>query len=116
MTKPTATIYQNENNVVVIFSSINDKNGKFRGAEISFENRWMDGAACGLAGFDNKKELDKFLIKNRFIKKGTLKLSDYCYSKHEKTDGATITCVFKKNHDGRHGSGKTSWKDGVQDA
>lgn len=104
MKNPTATIYQNENDVIVIFSALKDKNGitEYRGASVSFENRWMDGGACGLAGFENKKELDKFLNESKFIKKGTLKLGEYCYAKYTIKNGATLTCNKKLNHKNKH--------------
>lgn len=104
MTKqPTATIYQNENEVIIIFSSIGDEESrKYRGGSVNFENHWMDGGASGISGFDTRKELNDFIKENRYIKKGTVKLSLYCWSKHKIKNGATLTCIKKLNHKGKH--------------
>lgn len=107
---PTATIYQNESNVIVVFSPQPDKNDirTYRGASISFENHWMDGGACGLSGFDSRKELNKFLKENNYRKKGTVKLSHYCWSKHTvktlkgQIHGGTATCKLNLNHKSKH--------------
>ena len=111
MTKPTATIYQNETEVIIIFSPAFDlKSRIYRGASVSFENHWQDGGASGLSGFESKKELNKFLKSNKLVKKGTLILDDYCGSKHENTDGSIFTCVFKPKHYGKHKARGKSWK------
>ena len=100
--KPTATIYQNETEVVVIFSPIKDRKIVYRGASINFDNSWMDGASCGLSGFNSAKELKKFLRDNNYVKKGSCKLGIYCWSTHTIKNGATLTCIFKHNHKGKH--------------
>lgn len=113
--KPTATIYQNETEVIVVFSKVQKgyDTGRFRGGSISFENHWSDGGSCGLTGFDNRNELNKFLKENRYIRKGTVNLGNYCYSKHENEDGSTSTCILKDEHKGQHKpniSGQPNWK------
>lgn len=101
--QPTATVYQNEDEVIIVFSAVSDNKIRvYRGASVSFENSWSDGGACGLSGFDTKKELNGFLKENRYIKKGTVKLSPYCWSKHTIKNGATLTCIKKLNHKGKH--------------
>lgn len=105
MKKPTATIYQNEDNVMIIFSIAD---GTFHGSTTSFENRWSDGGSCGLSGFDSRKELNKYLKDNNYKKKGAVNLNVYCWSKHVveshkgQIHGGTATCKFKKNHSGKH--------------
>lgn len=113
--KPTATIYQNEDTVYIIFSP--DKEGKYRGARSSFENNWNDGGACGLSGFNNKRELNKFIKDNNLEKRGEVELDRYCWSYHTvetypkkitKTKtinmihGGSATCMKKEHHKGKH--------------
>ncbi len=109
MKYPYVTVYQNETDVVIIFSPISQKEDewRYRGSSTSFENRWMDGGACGLGSFRSKKEVDKFLKDNNLEKRGTLKLDKYCYSNFTIPNSATLTCVFKKNHKGKH---EAVWK------
>lgn len=101
---PTATIYQNETEVITVFSSVKDFDGTetYRGASANFENNWSDGGACGLGGFDSRKELNEYIKKHNFVKKGSVKLSLYCWSQHTIEKGATITCESKPNHKGKH--------------
>lgn len=99
--RSTATIYQNETEVLIIFSQ-DKKDKNYRGSTTSFENNWSDGGACGISGFENKKELDKFLKENKLVKKGVIKLGDYCRDKHQRKDGGTNTCELKPNHKGKH--------------
>lgn len=99
MKQPTATIYQNETQVMIIFSKVD---GTFRGSETSFVNSWSDGGASGISGFDSRKELNQYLKENNFKKKGTSKLDIYCWSKHTLKNQATITCIKKKNHKRKH--------------
>lgn len=99
-TVPTATVYQNETDVVIIFSPVKDDVMSIRGTSISFENNWSDGSARGLSGFKSNKQLDSFLKENNLQKRGTIKLDKYCYSKHGNKDGSTSTCVLKKGHSG----------------
>lgn len=112
--KPTVTVYQNETNVMIIFSKVD---GTYHGSTTSFENSWSDGGSCGLSGFDSRKELNKYLKENNYKKKGisifqknkfNIELEIYCWSKHVveshkgKIHGGTATCFFKKNHKGKH--------------
>lgn len=104
--KPTATIYQNEDGIIAIFSKIDDRG--YRGGRISFENGWHDGGAWGLSGFDDRKELNEFLKENNYVKKGKVELSLYCWQTHvvetigNKIHGGTATCMLKPNHKGKH--------------
>ncbi len=107
MTKPTATIYQNETEVIIIFSELD---GEFRGSCTKFEDNWSDGGASGLSAFENKKELNKFLKANKLVKKGIVKLDIYCGSTHENTDGSIFTCIFKPKHYGKHQARGKKWK------
>lgn len=103
--KPTVTVYQNESEVMIIFSKVD---GTFHGSTTSFENSWSDGGACGISGFDSRKELNEYLKENNYKKKVTSKLEIYCWSKHlvkehkGKIHGGTATCFFKKDHKGKH--------------
>lgn len=103
--KPTVTVYQNEKHVMLIFSRVN---GTFHGSTTSFENGWSDGGACGISGFDSRKELNEYLKENNYKKKVTSKLEIYCWSKHlvkvhkGQIHGGTATCFFKKDHKGKH--------------
>ena len=105
MKKPTVTVYQNESEVMIIFSKVD---GTYHGSQTSFENSWSDGGASGISGFDSLKELNEYLKENHFKKKGTSKLDIYCWSKHVveshkgKIHGGTATCFYKKNHKGKH--------------
>jgi len=105
MKKPTVTVYQNESDVMIIFSKVD---GTYHGSETSFENSWSDGGASGISGFDSLKELNEYLKENHYKKKGTSKLDIYCWSKHVveshkgKIHGGTATCFYKKNHKGKH--------------
>lgn len=108
MSNPTATIYQNESNVIIVFSPVFDlKTRIYRGASISFENHWMDGGACG-SGFESKKELNEYLKENNYVKRGIIKLGNYCWSKHTvetlygQIHGGTATCKLKRNHKSKH--------------
>jgi hypothetical protein len=67
MKKPTATIYQNEDGIITIFSKVSDRG--YRGGSIRFENGWHDGGACGLSGFKDRKELNKYLKKRNIQEK-----------------------------------------------
>lgn len=106
---PTATIYQNETEVLVVFSPVDDKVISIRGATVKFENNWSDGAASGISGFLNNGDLVTSLEQNNFVKKGVVELSRYCYSKHENKDGSISTCMFTEHHKGEHRSEKGSW-------
>jgi len=105
MKKPTVTVYQNESNVVIVFSKVD---GTYHGSHTSFENSWSDGGASGFSGFESRKELNQYLKENHYKKKGTSKLDIYCWSKHVveshkgKIHGGTATCFYKKNHKGKH--------------
>jgi|APSaa5957512535_1039671.scaffolds.fasta_scaffold00325_42 hypothetical protein len=109
MKKPTVTIYQNEDNLIVVFSPVNnDGVREYRGASVSFENNWNDGGACGTS-FSNKKELDKHLKKFNYKKRGTLELSnDYCRENHTvksikgRPHGGTATCMLPLKHKSKH--------------
>jgi len=70
-----------------------------------------------LSGFENRKELNKFLKENNYIKKCVIRLSLYCWDKHvvktfkqrisenvvrDMIHGGTATCKLKLNHKGKH--------------
>lgn len=105
MRKPTATIYQNQDGILLLFS-ISD--GEYRGSTTHFENSICDGASCGISGFDSVKERNKFLKENNYKKKGTVNLGVYCWDRHYvatlggQVHGGTATCKENKNHKGKH--------------
>lgn len=105
MKRPTVTIYQNETEVMIIFSKVD---GSFHGSTTSFENSWRDGGSCGISGFDSRKELNEYLKENHYKVKAISKLDFYCWSKHiveshkGQIHGGTATCLFKANHKGKH--------------
>lgn len=108
--RPTATIYQNESDILIIFSKVD---GTFRGSSTSFENLWCDGASSGLSGFSSRMELNQYLKDNHYKERGQLRLNIYCWSKHEvkvfpkgklkgNPHGGIATCRKEKNHKGKH--------------
>jgi hypothetical protein len=84
---------------MIIFSKVD---GSYHGSTTSFENDWSDGGACGLSGFDSKKDLNQYLKENNYREKGTSELEILCWSKHTLQNGATLTCISKLNHKGKH--------------
>ena len=101
--KPTVTIYQNESGVILVYSHVLEDDGElsYRATSSSFENSWADGSACGYT-IGNKKDLKKYIKENNLIKRGTVTLGLYCWSKHTLKDGATLTCELKPNHKTKH--------------
>lgn len=100
--KPIVTIYQNESDVIMVYSPIiDDKKLNYRASSSSFENSWSDGASCGFT-IGDKKDLKKFIKENNLVKRGLITLGLYCWSEHTLKDGATLTCELKPNHKRKH--------------
>lgn len=102
-TRPKATIYQNASDVIIVYSAVKDLGNElfYRGTSSSFENNWSDGGACGF-DIGNKKELNKYIKQNNLVRRGTVTLGLYCWSKNTLKDGATLTCELRPNHKGKH--------------